>query len=164
MSDVIDLPKEGDVFQWRYADPDADDRPWGDYHCCSRIGIFHEGRIRDTYWQIGVSFSSGRSFGVEDFPKLILQFRGNLSDFEKRPEYDADYYDDADFLDLNHANSTRGNFYLRKGAKRSTEKMLTVARRKLEKAQSDERYAISRAEDARKVIAKIEAGETDVYL
>lgn len=128
MNDVIDRPKEGDVYRWHYLDPKADGRSWGSYHCCSCIGIFHNGRLRDTFWQIGMSFSEGRSFGVEDFPKLKLEYVGNLADFDKAPEYQADYYAAADCMNLNHSNSTRGNFYLRKGAQRNAGRMLEVAR------------------------------------
>lgn len=156
--------REGDVYLWGYLEP-GDDRAYGRYHCCSCFAVVKNGRLRDTYWAIQNSFGSdGRSFGVDDLPKLELRRLGNLSDLERKQEYEEDYYDDADIVDLNHANSSRGNFYLRKGAKRSPAKMLRSARRMLEKAESDARMAADRAERLRSAIAEIKAGKTDVYL
>jgi hypothetical protein len=164
MSDVAERFREGDVFRWHYLDPDTDGRSWGAYHCCSRIGIFHSGRLRDTYWQISTSFSDCRSFAVEDLPKLKLEYLGNLADYDVAPEYQSAYYADADIMDLNHSNHPRGNFYLRKGAKRCAEKMLATARERLEKSESAERTAAWKSEELRKAIAKIEAGEIDAHL
>lgn len=162
MSDVVDRLKEGDVFRWQYSEPDPEkDRPWGRYHCCSNIAIVNaSGRLCDTYWM----GSEGRNFGPEDLPRLKLTYIGNLSELDKAREYQADYYDDADIVNLNHSNSTRDNFYLRKGAQRSATKMLEVARRKLERSESDERLAARRSEELREAITRIEAGATDVYL
>ena len=148
--------KEGDIFRWSYRDP-GDDRQYGRYHCCSMIAIVQpNGRLRDTYWSSG---SDGRSFGADDLPRLELTCIGNLADLEKAPEWKADYYDDADIVNLNHANSSRDHFYLRKGAKRSAAKMLETARHKLERIQSDERMATLRAKDLTAAISRIEAGE-----
>lgn len=164
MTDVIDQPKDGDVFRWHYLDPEIDDRrPWGNYHCCSCIGIFRNGRLRDTYWTVGAG-SDGRSFAPDEFHKLRLEHLGNLDDYNQAPEYQADYYADADIMNLNHPNSTRGNFYLRKGAQRSAAKMLEVARHRLERSESDERSASHRSGELRKAIAQIEGGATDVHL
>ncbi len=160
MDSVIAM-KEGDIYRWSYLEP-GDDRSYGRYHCCSNIAILDaRGRFRDTFWSSG---SDGRSFGPEDLPKIELTFLGNLSDLERAPEYNADYYDDADIVNLNHSNSTSGNFYLRKGAKRSSAKMLTVARSKLDQWTSRERHAAQRADDLRTAIASIKAGKIDVLL
>jgi len=152
--------REGDIFRWHFLTP-GDDRAYGRYHCCSRIAIARNGRLRDTYWSSG---NDGRSFGPDDLPNLELTPLGNLAELERAEEWKADYYDDSDIVDLNHSNSTRGNFYLRKGAKRSPAKMLAVARNKLERAQADERSARWRQEQLCAAIARIEAGETDVHL
>ena len=151
---------EGDVFRWSYKDsPEIDMRSWGTYHCCSRIAIVRNGRLRDTYWYSG---SDGRSFGIGDVPRLELERLGNLSELEEAKEYQANYYDDADIVNLTHANG--GQFYLRKGAARSQAKMLASARSKLEASQSEERMAAWRSEKLRESIAKIEAGETDAFI
>lgn len=163
MAEVIEALTEGDVFRWSYREP-GDDRQWGRYHCCSGIAVVHNGMLRDTYWQIGNSFSEGRRFGIDDLPKIDLTHLANMSELERVSEYQADYYDDADIVDLNHANSTRGNCYLRKSAVRSQKKMLEVARYKLELSMSDERSAAQRSERFREAISKIEAGDLGVHL
>jgi hypothetical protein len=160
-NDTIEALKEGDIYRWYYRDPSTDNRAYGTYHCCSRIAVVERGRLRDTYWSSG---SDGRSFGPDDIPKLELKFVGNFSELHSAMEYEADYYDDADLVDLNHANSTRGNFYLRKGAVRSQRKMLAVARRSLEFSLAAERSASHRSEELRKTISQIEAGEISVFI
>lgn len=104
MSDL----KDGDIYRWSYCE-EGDDRPYGRYHCCSRIAVVRNGRLHDTYWPCG---SDGKSFGADDLLKLDLVYIGNFDTLEKSHEWQADYYDDADIVDLNHANSSRGNFYL----------------------------------------------------
>lgn len=157
MEDTMILPKEGDLYRWYYRAP-GDDRTYGRYHCCSNVAVFTQGRLRDTYWSIS---GEGRSFGADDLPKLELVYLGNLSDLEKKPKYEGDYYDDADIVDVTHSNG--GTFYIRKGAKRSAAKMLEVAKKRLEQAQSDERMAISKADQLRGAIARIEAGDTSGF-
>lgn len=148
---------EGDIFRWSYRDPDTDNRQYGSYHCCSRIAVFKDGVLRDTFWNSG---SDGRRFKPEDFPKLELTFIANFSDLDSANEYQSDYYDDADIVDLNHSNSPRGNFYLRKGAVRSQKKALAVARAKLERSLTDERIAALQSEQLRATISRLEAGES----
>lgn len=160
MAETLTDLREGDVFRWFYREH-GDDRSYGRYHCCSRIGIVTKGRLRDTYWGL---CSDSRSFGPDELSKLNLTRLGNLSDFDQVREYNADYYADADVMDLNHSNATSGNFYVRKGAARSAAKMLEVANRKLERAQSDERMAARRSEELRKAIERIEAGDVNVHL
>lgn len=159
MTDVIEALREGDVYRWRYRDPKADGRPYGSYHCCSCIAIVNSGRLKDTFWQIGQSFSDGRSFALEDLSKLELTFLGNLSDLVSAKEYEADYYDDADIVDLNHSNHTKGNFYLRKGAKRSRDKMEAIARQRFAEAEADFHTARRRMDEIGKIIDRLEAGE-----
>lgn len=156
--------KEGDIYRWRYREP-GNDAPWGRYHCCSGIGIVRDGMLRDTYWQIGDNFGNGRSFSIPDgLQGIDLTYLGNFANLVEAREHEADYYDESDVVNLNHSNSTRGNFYLRKGAKRSRAKMLEVARQKLLQEQSNQRLASLRSFDLRHTIAQIEAGETAVLL
>lgn len=160
MNDVIEALQERDVYRWAYRDPKTNSAPWGDYHCCSRIAVVRSGRLYDTYWVGG----DNRSFGLDDLPRLELKRLGNLSEWEVHMEYDADYYDDADIVDLNHSNSPRGNFYIRKGATRSKAKILETARARLEQALSDERTAARRSDELRAIISGIETGELPSYI
>lgn len=161
MNDVIEKLHDGDIFRWSYRDPNTDNRAYGSYHCCSRIAVVKNGRLRDTFWGDN---SDSRSFGVEDLPKLELTRVGNFAELEQAKEYQADYYDDADIVNLNHSNSTRDNFYLRKDAKKSQAKMLEVARRNLERSQSNERAAANLSSDLTEAIRRIEAGDLDVHI
>ncbi len=151
--------REGDVFRWHYREP-GDDSAWGRYHCCSNIAIVRSGLLRDTYWSCG---SDGRFFGPDGISKLRLKRLGNLDELQKVDERNDRYYDDTDIVDLNHANSSRGNFYIRKGAKRSAAKMLSTLRNDHAKAVSDASYADSKAKRLLEIISKVEAGETDVH-
>lgn len=153
--------REGDIYRWSYSEP-GDDREYGRYHCCSRIAVVKGDRLWDTYWSS--TFGDGRSFGLRDLERLELTFVANFADLEKADEGQADYYDDADIVNLNHSNSTRGNFYLRKGAKRSAAKMLEIARYRLEREEAAERSAVQAQDRLRAAITKIEAGDTSVYL
>lgn len=155
--------REGDVYRWRYREP-GDDRAYGRYHCCSCIAIVKDGILRDTYWQVGQSISDGKWFSAEAASRLELTHLGNMADLEKVSEHQADYYDDADIVDLNHPNSTRGNFYLRKGAKRSQDKMLTIARQRLAEANSDFHTARRRMAEIGEIIETIAAGNTSGYI
>lgn len=155
---AIDL-KEGDIYRWRYRAP-SDERPYGSYHCCSCIAVVRGERLRDTFWGSSAG-SDGKSFGLDDLHKIDLTYVGNFADLDKAPDYRASYYDDSDVVNLNHSNSGRDNFYLRKGAKRSAAKMLESAYAKIEKARSDIRLAEWQIEQANAAIDRIEAGELD---
>jgi hypothetical protein len=152
---------DGDIYRWNYRDPNTDNRAYGSYHCCSRIAVVKNGCLRDTYWH---RTSDGRWFGPEDLSRLDLKFVANFSDLESAKEYQANYYDDADTVDLNHANSPNGNFYLRKGAARSQAKMLDVALSNLERSLANERSAARQSEELRVAISRIEAGDTEIYI
>lgn len=153
---------EGDIYRWHYRSPGDDNRAWGQYHCCSCIGIVRRGRLYDTYWMIGTAApSEGRSFGADNLHKIELTRLGNLADLDEAKSYQAAYYDDADIVDIRHANSSHGCFYLRKGAKRSKRKMLETAQRRLELAEQNKRSAIRRAADMQAAIEKILTGDID---
>lgn len=163
MTEVVEDLREDDIYRWSYRDPNVDMRQYGTYHCCSRIAVVRRGRLRDTYWGMSAG-SDGRSFGPDDLHRLDLVRLGNFADLEKAREYQADYYDDADIVNLNHSNSPRNNFYLRKGAKRSQAKMLAVARENLEISIGDERRAAETSQRLRESIARIEAGDIESYI
>ncbi|RZN19498.1 hypothetical protein [Bradyrhizobium sp. Leo121] len=158
----IDAMREGDIFRWSYRNPNASHGVYSGYHCCSRIAVFTNGLLRDTYWGLGCI--DGRWFSGDAIRALDLEFVGNFADLKPANEHMADYFDDADIVDLNHSNSTRGNFYLRKGAVRSKAKMLEVARYRLDQSLSAERTAAWKSEQLRETIARIEAGETELFI
>ena len=129
---MIDM-KEDDVFYWSNEKVN--------YWCCSRIALFYGGRLLDTYWlhfyrndpnDVGpdagkpyrVSYSYQSTEVVRDDSEL--KFLGNLDDYDWKGErstsepYDKQY-DQSDILDLNHANSTSGGIFIKKGAVKSIE-------------------------------------------
>lgn len=128
--------KEGDIFYWHYKDKPTDGA-WGVYHCKSQIAVMRNGLLVDTYWS---GYSDSTRFKPGD-GRIELRFISNIEDLEPKDEMVANYYDDAEIVNLNHANSSRGNFYIRKGAKRSPEKMIEAIRYKKEKAEAEIRSA-----------------------
>lgn len=119
--------KDGDIFRWRYKDEKPEHRrEWGRYHCKSQIAVAKNGILIDTYWDGSPPSNSGVWTYEMAERDLALKLIGNFADLEQRPEYHAAYYDDADIVNLNHPNSSRDNFYIRKGAQRSRDKMLAV--------------------------------------
>jgi len=157
--------KDGDIFRWRYKDEQPEHRrAWGRYHCKSQIAVARDGILRDTYWNDN---SSGTIWSYDEAERLLeLSFVANFADLEKRDELAAAYYDDADCVSLNHANSTRGNFYIRKGAKRSKSKMLDTLADQIAKAESEIEFARSRLDRYRETLTAITRGEDldKVYL
>lgn len=97
MTEVVEKLTDGDVYRWRYRET-KNPGLYGDYHCCSCIAVVHRERLRDTFWQIGMNFNDGRSFGIDDLPRLNLELVGNMADLVSAKEYEADYYDDADIV------------------------------------------------------------------
>jgi len=144
--------EDGDIYHWHYKN-DAD---YLSYWCCSRIGVVRNGMLVDTFWH----GSDNKSWPIEEaLEKLELTYIGNFNDLEKAPEWYADYYDAADCINLNHSNSTSGNFYIRKGAKRSAEKIRASINAKIEERKRDIKSAEWAIECAGKELAKLDNGE-----
>ena len=151
--------KDGDIFRWRYKDEKPEHLgPYKRYHCKSQIAIADGGHLRDTFWN-----SRGEGFLCpydEAERTLELTHIGNLSELENRPEYEAASYADADCLDLNHSNSSKGNFYVRKGAERSREKMIATVTLRMADAERDIASAQSRLERHRATLFELKNGKS----
>lgn len=116
-----------DVFRWYYKDTTGRFEP---YHCKSRIMIFNGDIFFDTFW--GNVPHRNTWFTQDEADNLLeLQYLGNLDEFESCREHDQAMYDDKDFMNLNHSNSSRDNYYLRKGATKSLDKMKKVLKRNI---------------------------------
>lgn len=121
----------GDVFRWRYKNPNPDHSNVT-YWAKSRIGIVRTGVLHDTFWG---AYGENAIWSRPDAEReLALDFIANMADLEKVYEHRLIYYADSDVVNLNHANSSTGNAYIRKGAKRSADKMLEGARHNIQKA------------------------------
>jgi hypothetical protein len=158
--------KDGDIFRWRYKDEQPEHRrEWGRYHCKSQIAIAKGGSLRDTFWFGGGSDNATWSYDDAE-QKLELTHLGNFFDLERRSEHEAMYYADADCVNLNHANSSKGNFYIRKGAARCREKMRATARERIEQSEREISFAQDRLTRTRELLAAIERGDDldKVYL
>lgn len=162
MTKSITTIKEGDIFRWRYKDKERDGN-YLSYWAKSCIAVARNGRLLDTFSDYAPVIASTCD---EAHEKLTLTFIANFDDLEQKPEYAAEYYDNVDCVDINHSNSPKGNFYIRKGATRSEKKMREVIAYKIEKEASAIRVAGGRIESLQKELAKIEGGSPleDVYL
>lgn len=111
------------------------------YWCCSRIGVVVEGRMIDTFWG---ERSSSKIF-YKDFveEKMELSFIANKEDLIQTDPSERAYYLDKDCVDLNHPNSTSGNFYIRRGAKKNLEKMKRVVQRDIIRMKKEIEYELS---------------------
>lgn len=140
--------KEGDIYLWAFKKSEN----YLDYWCKSQIGVVRKGLLVDTYWN-RLAFTKEKA---EE--KLNLEYLGNFSELTQSEEYLSDYYDSKDIVNLNHPNSTKGNFYIRNGAKRCPEKMKDVLQYKAETAERASKSEAEKAERLRKNIALIEQG------
>lgn len=149
--------KEGDIFRWRYRDEKPEELgPYRRYHCRSQIAVARDGLLVDTFW-CGFQDNANWPYAVAA-AKLELTYIGNFSDLDCHAEYMGQYFDDADCVNLNHSNSTKGNFYIRKGAKRSEAKMREVIAAEIEKEAAAIRVARSHIECLQDELAKIDGG------
>ena len=125
--------KKGNVYRWNYTEEQRGKMTGDIYWCKSRIAIFDGKWLTDTFWG---NSSSDLSFSKEDVStKIEVTFLANMDDLESSDPSMRAYYLDADCVDLNHPNSTRGNFYIRKGSVKNLAKMERILRR--EKAEHE---------------------------
>ena len=147
MVDDMNKPKTGDIYRWRWNDKTLKELDYKNqagtlYHCCSKICVYKDNEhFWDTYWG-GNNYQYDKRFSILDASeKLDMEYLGNFDDLKEGSKSDRAYYEDKDCVDISHANSTRGGFYIRKGAKKSLEKMRKVVKRNLRKLEGEERQA-----------------------
>jgi len=143
--------KEGDIFRWQYNHKTLLKMNDGDnggttYWCKSQIAIVNkDGLLCDTYWGYS-NFDSLRFSSDQVKEKLDLKFIANINDLVKSDIIERAYYLDADCVDLNHPNSTIGNFYIRKGAVKNLEKINRLLDRGIKKVEKEISYQLSQIE------------------
>jgi hypothetical protein len=129
-----------DIFRWSYNEGRLKKLNDGDnggttYWCCSRIAMVLNDRIVDTFWG---SPGSAKSWSEDQAKEqLELEFIVNMDDLISTDPSERAYYLDSDCFNLNHSNSTRGNFYIRNGAIKNTDKMARLLARGIIKVKSD---------------------------
>ena len=121
--------KVGDHFRWQYDEA----REGASYWCKSQMCVWDGRSFKDLFWSMG---TGAQSYELPvDF--LLLSFMGNINDYEECNEYQLKYYDDIDILNRCHSNHSKGwggCFFIKKGAKRSREKIKQYLLDKLEEA------------------------------
>lgn len=149
---------EGDIFSWRYTEPaEAGIRKvrHDPYHCKSRVAIFRNGRLQDTYWS-GLS-----NDGVLDTDRVVLTFLGNPSAMQKINEWERVFYRYEDLVDMRHSNSTGAPVYVKLGAKRDAAAMREYFLYKGQRFNSDIETAQRKIVECRNAVAAIDRGEID---
>ena len=139
--------KNGDHFRWQY-DNTVDVAEYS-YWCKSQMCVWNGEKFKDWFWSMGYCSES------YTLPEgcVLLSFMGNINDYEECNEYQLKYYDDSDILNRNHSNHSKGwgnCFFIKKGAKRSREKIKQCLLYKLEEAE----YKISSAMNDKKIAEK----------
>ena len=155
--------KEGDVFSWSFKNIDrmGDDPYW---HCSQicETSVTSDGEVflYDTYW--GDAFRDSR-FPSHDLDRVDLVFLGNLSDYNHCSYADRAFFDDSEFLSLNHCNNTTGNLFIKKSAKKSIKKMRVVARRIVNNNKSKASHYQDKYEESLKQLHDLKIDST-IYL
>lgn len=131
--------KEGDIVYWGYSQKYINGLSYKSdlYWARSKIAVFSCGKFMDTFWYGGDNFS----FGPEEIgEKIEVRYVGNFNELDKQSDYTKaeeleKYYESSDIVNLNHSNNSRGNLYLRKGAKRSLTKAKESLKYKIKRTQ-----------------------------
>lgn len=137
----------GDHFRWEFND--IVNIGEYSYWCKSKMCIWDGKKFKDLFWSMGTG-SESYTLSVED---VLLSFMGNINDYEECNEYQLKYYDDGDILNRNHSNHSKGwgnCFFIKKGAKRSREKIKQGLLYKLEEVE----YKISSAISDKQMVEK----------
>lgn len=150
------MMKDGDIFFWSWKDSESRFMP---YHCYSRKAIVADGCLVDTFW------STGGSNAVLDLEKVDVSYQGNQNEMETIHASEIDYYRPEDVVDMRHSNDSRAPIYIKGGAVRNQEAVLSHLRYKRERAEADIRYAQGLIQQLDEAIAAAECGQLDgVYL
>ncbi len=159
----METMKQGDIFSWRWkADHPRREQCNGTgtlYWCMSQIAVVDErGELVDTYWH----GRDGHRVGADD---VDLEFIANTDDIVAASEEMRNYYADSDIVNLNHANSSRDNFYLRKGAKRCPDKIRASLNYKIECAEIERRSAERTVERCNQMLVLLDDNNLEeIYL
>lgn len=122
LNELIETDKlrVGDHFRWQY-DDNADINQYS-YWCKSQVCIWDGKCFKDLFWSMG---AGSESHNVQPLGTLF-SFIGNIEDYEECNENELKYYDESDILNRLHSNHSKGwgnCFFIKKGAKRSREKI-----------------------------------------
>lgn len=145
---------EGDIYFWRWKTP----REHMPYHCYSQKAIVRKGRLLDTFWY---DMTSDRAINPAH---LDLVYQGNENELRKINEWEIDYYEHEQVVDMRHSNSSGAPVYVQANAVRSQSRMLEYLKYKREREESKIRMAQHTIERIDEAIAKVSEGQLDGYL
>lgn len=158
--EIIKL-KLGDVYTFSWNSEEYDKQLWQGSlsHCFEGLlvvmnyPIYQESsnsykdelRLVDTFWGVN-SISNNKSFTLEEAQKKgNLSFYCNLFEIEPVKNCDLDKYDDDDIYRLHDQHScveSCNYYYIKKGAKKSPKKRISVIDAKINTLESDIAYKI----------------------
>jgi hypothetical protein len=154
---------EGDYFKWTYkqhiVDKNSDSVMAGTlYWCCSGILRVVRGSLIDIFWGDNGCQDSKRWSFKEATDNLDLVFMANDKDIIKCQS--PEYYSTEDIVDLRHLNnSSRDRVYMRAGAKRSLDVMISLAEHKISASEREISSAKNRLDRAKETLSKLINGE-----
>jgi len=157
-----------DVFHARWKQ-----REWGDHknHCFEGIVVAmfdknNELWLVDTFW--GIKCWDNKKWRYANFVKLFnFTFYCNLKELQKIGRGELDYYDDKDVFYLHEQHACCEScryFYIKKGTKRSQQKMLTVLQDKIDRKKQEIQYATDEIKRLSALKVEVEKGNLDIYI
>jgi len=155
--------KVNDVYEFRYNEEMAKKLAYP-YHCFDGTLIVRKSEggsiyLVDTYWS-----SDNRMFTIKEaLNQGNLTFICNLDEVDELKDFCTEYYDDSDIIRLKIHAGYRNETYLRKGAVKSKDKMISVIKEKIEMEESNIRSAKGSIAYLNETLKKVESGDLNVY-
>lgn len=148
--------RKGDLFLWRYKDGSKGAKGYMPYWCAAQKAEFNGTHLIDSYW--GDCNPTGKHWTPEEAEReLELTFVANRDELELADSSAHDYYEPTDVVDLRHSNrSDYKAIFIRRGAKRSAQRMRETLEYTIERSESQIRMARSRIERCEELLAKLE--------
>lgn len=163
--------KLNDVFRWRYSDKKLRELNHGNnggttYWCMSQIAVveldWDELVYVDTYWYSQKTYLNKDKIASGD---IILEYVGNLDEWERVSEDAYDYYNQEDIIDIRCSNKSNYGLYIRKGTQKSLKRIKEVLLQKIKDAEYHLKYANINLISAQKKLNEVtEENKNNVYL
>ncbi len=156
--------KERDYYLFNY-NAEHTQNAFEPYHCfdgrliAKKVG----GRIIlvDTYW----GSSSNRTFTWKEAKTQgSLEYICNLDNVDDLHKASRIYYSDRDIFNLSSQHGCYEKYAIRRGAKKSKTKMLSVLKQKISDAKSTIGFSEREIQSALKNIEEIKIGNLDIYI
>jgi len=161
--------KLNDIYRWSYTSAKISsikayscDVYWAVSRICvAKQNAANELYLEDTFWHGG----DNKRFELSQInTEIELQYLGN---FEELVEFkdDINFYEENQIINLNHSNSSRNNIYIKRGAKRSLEKMKKYAQFLIDEKEREVVYLKDNIERLRGKLSELNENNLDkIYL